>query len=361
MVTPPESARCAQDLTLAQLAEWLAGQGEPAYRARQVWQWLHVHGVMAAEQMTNLPAGLRDKLAQAFDFAPLAMAAKRESQDRSRKIASRTRKGHPVEAVWMPGGTGGTAVCLSSHSGCGLGCVFCQTGYLGQLEALSAGQILAQVYLTEQLAGERCERVVLMGMGEPLLNLGAVRQVVETLCDGQARAWAPKRITISTVGLVKPLLKLAETFPRVNLALSLHFTTAEQRRQYMPKAEPRLEELVEALAEFRTINGGKLTLEYMVLAGINHSEADARRLADLTRQITDGTASHAPGRHTPIVINLLPYNPILTAPDFRPATEDQLNRFAKQLVALHQTVTIRRSRGQDIGAACGQLGAALKQ
>jgi 23S rRNA (adenine2503-C2)-methyltransferase len=356
MVNSPAAYNSVWDLSYQQLAAWVGGLGLPEYRARQIWRWLHLRSALDPQQMSDLPAELRSALKAAFDWQPLELAAKQASTDRSLKVVFRTSRGNPVEAVWMPGGAGGHAACLSSHSGCGLGCQFCETGYMGQLETLSAGQILQQLYLAESSAGSRAERVVMMGMGEPLLNLEAVRQAVGVLCDGQARAWAPRRITISTVGLVKPLYKIAETFPRINLALSLHFTQAEQRKRYMPKAEPSLEQLATALSHFRESNGGKLTLEYVLLAGLNHAEADAKKIAWLTRTITDGTGARAPGRNAPIIINLLAYNPIPSAPNFKPASEDQLNRFAQSLSDLGQTVTIRRSRGQDIGAACGQLG-----
>ena len=349
----------AQDLALPELTAWLADRGEPSYRARQIWEWLHVRGAASAAEMTNLPAKLRQQITDSFDLNPLSVATRHASSDGSIKFVYRTRGQNPVEAVWMPGGAGGVAACLSSHSGCGLGCTFCQTGYLGQLESLSTGQILSQLYIAERAAGVQADRIVMMGMGEPLMNLGAVRQVVDTMCSSQGRGWSPRRITVSTVGLVKPIRKMADSFPRVNLALSLHFTTAEHRKRYMPRAEPELDRLVNAVADFRYRNGGKLTLEYMVLAGVNCSEGDARRLSGIVREITDGADSHAQQRNEPIVINLLPFNPIPSAPALRPTPERQLNRFAQQLVDLGLTVTVRRSRGRDIGAACGQLGTAL--
>ena len=350
----------ALDQAHLNLQEWLVQHGQPAFRANQIWRWLHVNGISDPGQMTNLPAALREQLAARFDWQPLTLAERHASKDGSLKLVLRTSRGNPVETVWMPGGAGGHCVCLSSHSGCGLGCQFCQTGYMGQLETLSPGQILAQLYLAEQTAGEQAQRIVLMGMGEPLLNLAPVRRVVEVLCDKQARAWSPRRITVSTVGLVKPLKELTRTFPPVNLALSLHFTQPEQRRQFMPKAESNLEWLADALAGYSERNGGKITLEYMLLAGLNHTEADARRLAQFAVRVSDGGGAFSNAGSTPVLVNLLTYNPIANAPAFAAVTEAQLNQFAGWLASFKIPVTVRRSRGQDIAAACGQLGYAYR-
>jgi 23S rRNA (adenine2503-C2)-methyltransferase len=356
MVSADSQRPLVLDSNFALLATRVAELQQPAFRTAQLWQWLHTHGVCDPQQMTNLPVDLRAALAEQYDWAPLRLLAQHNSGDRATKLVLRTRQGNPVEAVMMPGGAGGASVCLSSHSGCSLGCRFCQTGYLGQLETLSAGQILAQLYLAEQATGKRADRVVLMGMGEPLLNLGAVRHVVDVLCDERARAWAPRRITLSTVGLLKPIMQVADTFPRINLALSLHFTTAEQRQRYMPKAEADLERLAAALAAYRIRNGGKVTVEYMLLARLNDSEADVKRLVQFARRITDGEDAQTNTGHAPLLVNLLTYNPITSAPEFVAAPEAQLNQFARWLSDAGIAVTVRRSRGQDIAAACGQLG-----
>jgi 23S rRNA (adenine2503-C2)-methyltransferase len=349
------SVRLALDIAYEGWQDWAVAQGLPAFRAEQVWRWLHVQGA-SPQEMTNLPQTLRQGLLESFNWQPLTFVAKHASADRSVKFVWRTRAGNPVESVWMPSGAGGNSACLSSHSGCGLGCRFCQTGRLGWLETLSAGQILAQLYQTEKAAGAQAERIVLMGMGEPLLNLGAVRQAVAALCHSQGRAWAPRRITISTAGLAQPIEQMAESFPPVSFALSLHFTQPAQRKQFMPKAESNLERLALALAHYRARNGGKITVEYMLLAGLNHTEADARRLAQFTRQVTDGSSAQTAASHAPVLLNLLTYNPVACAPELKAASEAQLNQFAQWLADLHQSVTIRRSRGQDIAAACGQLG-----
>jgi 23S rRNA (adenine2503-C2)-methyltransferase len=353
-------------MTLADLTAALAELGEPAYRARQVYGWMHRRGATDPHAMTELPAGLRENLAAMYITRPLKLTAKQVSADKSIKYAWQTQRGHPVEAVLMPGFEYGSALCLSTQSGCSLGCRFCATGRMGGHGNLSAGEILAQLYFAEADAGIAAERVVLMGMGEPLLNLGAVRQVVDVLTGKNGRGWAPKRITVSTIGLVKPLFELARTFPRVNLALSLHFTTHDARVAHMPKAEPDVRRLVEALYYFRQANGGKITLEYMLLAGLNDSEEDARRLTRIARLsgLDDSAEAVIEARTLPeptqqqalpLLVNLIEYNPI-GVKEYKPSDEERINAFARLLRDAGVVVTVRHSRGRDIAAACGMLG-----
>lgn len=362
----PRQRRALLDMTLADLTAALAELDEPAFRARQAFGWMHKRGVTEPHAMTELPASLREHLAAQYTTRPLKLTAKQSSKDGSIKYAWQTQRSQPVEAVLMPGFDYGTALCLSSQSGCALGCRFCQTGRIGGHGNLSAGEILAQLYFAEADAGVTTERVVLMGMGEPLLNLGAVRQVVGVLTSKSGRGWAPKRITISTVGLVKPMLDLARNFPRVNLALSLHFTTHDARVAHMPKAEPDVHRLVEALYYYRQANGGKITLEYMLLSGLNDSEDDARRLIRIARLsgLDDSSETVAEARSLPepaqqqalpLLVNLIEYNPI-GVKDYKPADEERLNAFARLLRDAGIVVTVRHSRGRDIAAACGMLG-----
>jgi len=355
-------------LKLDEIEQVLAQYDEPAYRARQLFKWLHGRGILDPLQWSDLPQALRGKLAEIFK-PPLTLAAMVGSEDGSIKHAWRTQAGHPVESVLMPGFDYGTVVCLSCHSGCPLACRFCATGTMGLRARLSAGEMLAQLYEAERLGGEQAERAVIMGMGEALLNLDAVRRAVELLCHSAGRAWSPRRITISTVGLVKPLVTMADSFPRVNLGLSLHFTTAEKRALYMPGAESQPALLAEALYYFRRANGGKLTLEYLLLDKVNDSERDAKRLAafanlaGLDRQaelVLDANEHPEPSRQQPLPlhVNLIEYNP-LPFVELRPSSETQLNRFAAQLAAAGVPVSVRHSRGRDVAAACGMLGLQL--
>jgi len=358
------------ELSLAQLTQVVADLQQPAYRARQVYHWLHQRGVLDPRLMSDLPAALREQLATDFDCLPLQFRAEAASADGSIKYLWTVADGAPVEAVLMPGFDYGTALCASSQSGCGFDCGFCQTGRLGLRSQLSAGQILAQLYDAEARGGIEADRLVLMGMGEPLANLRSVRQVVDVLTDAEGRDWSARRITVSTVGLYKPLIEMADTFPRVNLALSLHFTSAEKRRRHMPKAEPGLERLADALFYYRRVNGGKLTIEYALLAGLNDRERDARRLAqfarlaDIDREgelVQQALEQPAPSRQQPLPlhVNLITYNPIPAAPQYQPAPEKRISEFARWLSDAEVPVTVRRSRGADIAAACGQLGSEL--
>ena len=360
------------DLTLDQLGVALKQAGQPGYRAKQVFHWLHRRGVVDPEAMTDLPAGLRNSLAEQFTIHPLKHKATQESADGSVKFGWLTLDGAPVEAVLMPGFDYGSAVCVSSQSGCSLGCGFCQTGRLGLREQLSAGMILAQLYEAEAQLGKPVDRLVLMGMGEPLLNLGAVHRVVEVLTAAEGRDWSPRRITVSTVGLAKPLVKLAREFPRINLALSLHFTTAEKRQRHMPRAEAEPERLAELLYFYRLINGGKITIEYALMDGLNDRERDARRLARFARLagldeeselVQEANESPEPARLQPLPlhVNLIAYNPVPAAPEYQPAPEARVNEFAALLRDSGVPVTVRHSRGADISAACGQLGAELAE
>jgi len=370
VVSHPALRPLLLDLTPAQLGAAFMELGQPAYRAKQVYHWLHVRGVIDPRQMTDLPAILREQLAETYECEPLRLKTKAVSADGSVKYLWATAAGAPVEAVLMPGFDYGTAVCASSQSGCGFACGFCQTGRLGLREQLSAGQILAQLYNAEALGGTSADRLVLMGMGEPLVNLGAVHQVVEVLTGEDARNWSARRITVSTVGLYKPMIEMTSTFPRVNLALSLHFTGSTQRSEHMPKAEADLTKLADALFYYRRINGGKITIEYALLEGLNDRERDARRLAqfarlaDIDRQgelIQQALENPAPSRQQPLPlhVNLITYNPIPDAPQYRPSAERRVSEFARWLSDAEVPVTVRRSRGADIAAACGQLGSEL--
>jgi len=358
------------DLSLAQLERAVVDLGQPAYRARQVYHWLHQRGVLDPQGMTDLPATIREQLAANYDCQPLRFRTQAVSADGSIKYLWTVADTAPVEAVLMPGFDYGTALCASSQSGCGFGCGFCQTGRLGLRAQLSAGQILAQLYDAESRGGMTADRLVLMGMGEPLANLRSVRQVVAVLTGAEGRDWSARRITVSTVGLYKPLVELANTFPRVNLALSLHFTSAEKRRKHMPKAEPRLERLADALFNYRRVNGGKLTIEYALLDGLNDRDRDARRLAqfarlaDIDREselIQQALEYPVPPRQQPLPlhVNLITYNPIPAAPQYRPTDERRVSEFARLLSDAEVPVTVRRSRGADIAAACGQLGSEI--
>ena len=357
------------DLTLARLESFMQSHDEPPYRARQVFTWLHQRNVLNPLGMSDLPLPLRALLAATFETDDLKLKATLRSSDGSVKLGWSTPDGNPVEAVMMPGFGYGTAICVSSQSGCPMACKFCETGYMGLRAYLSAGQILWQLYEAEAVSGITADRMVFMGMGEPLLNLRTVRRVIDVLTGELGRGWSPRRITVSTVGLVRPMYTMADTFPRVNLALSLHFTTAEKRAEQMPLADSDLGELAAALYYYRRVNGGKVTIEYTLVSGVNDSDDDARRLIDFAkmkilprkheRVIAADNAPEPPRmQQLPVHVNLIAYNPIASA-EFIGASERRINEFATLLRDAGVPVTVRHSRGQDVNAACGQLGAQL--
>jgi 23S rRNA (adenine2503-C2)-methyltransferase len=399
MVASAPRREALLDLPLERLQGIVAAHDLPAYRAGQIFDWLHIRNASTAEQMTDLPATLRAQLDAQYDVWPMSLTRKIVSGDGSIKYGWLTGEGNPVEAVLMPGFDYGTALCVSSQSGCGMACGFCQTGYMGLKQYLSAGEILQQVYEAEADSGLPIDRVVFMGMGEPLANLRAVRRVIDVLTSGTGniggtgvpasggRSWSPRRITVSTVGIVAPILTMARSYPRVNLALSLHFTTKAGRAKHMPQAESDPQKLAEALFFYRQVNGGKLTIEYTLMRGENDSDDDAKRLAKFanlatyvgaTRALpenrlgssTPGDARVAPTnliaealthepptqqQPLPIHVNIIAYNPIISA-DYKATPERGINHFARILRDAGVPVTVRHSRGQDVAAACGMLG-----
>jgi 23S rRNA (adenine2503-C2)-methyltransferase len=362
------------DMPYTRLLELLTVNDQPAYRAGQVYGWLHAKNAGSLEQMTDIPKALRQFLSERYTVWPLKLAAKVVSRDGSIKYGWLTQAGDPVEAVLMPGFRYGNVLCVSSQSGCGMACKFCETGYMGLRGYLTAGMILQQLYQAEADSGISVDRIVFMGMGEPLANLRAVRRVIGQLCGKAARehgrGWSPRRITVSTVGMLKPMQLMAETFPRVNLALSLHFTTNDLRAQHMPKADSDVTALAEMLYYYRQMNGGKVSIEYALMRGINDSADDAKRLARFAAMETVGKQSDLvlradalPKRPRqqplPLHVNLIAYNPIPSARQYLPTGEREIDDFAASLRDAGVPVTVRHSRGRDVGAACGQLGAEM--
>ena len=343
--------------------------GHKPFRAKQLFHWVHQRNTSNPGDMDNLPKDLRNEILERFNPGPLSLKTSVESEDGAIKYGWLNPEGFPIEAVMMPGFGYGTAVCVSCQSGCPMACKFCETGYMGLNSWLSPGQILLQLYEAEKLSGLTADRMVFMGMGEPLLNLRAVRHVVDVLTSEEGRAWSARRITLSTVGLAAPMVKLARTFPRVNLALSLHFTQDHQRQKHMPKADSDIGKLAEALYFYRRFNGGKVTIEYTLINGVNDTDADAKRLVSFAHfndmdkqselvQEANETPLLPRLQPLPILVNLIAYNAIPSA-SYKGSKEDRIDSFAQSLTKSSVPVTVRRSRGADVKAACGQLGAEL--
>ncbi len=332
-----------KDYSLPALRSLVRERGWPAYRADQLANWLYLRDVDDPARMDNLPAVLRDALATEFDFRALEIDRTQRSVDGTQKLLLSASDGARIEAVLIPEERRNT-LCVSTQVGCPLGCDFCATGALGFTRNLTTAEIMDQVLCARRRMepGSALTNLVFMGMGEPLLNLPAVSEAIRILTDPKALALAPRRVTVSTAGVVPQIGPLLEVAP-IHLAVSLHATTNAVRDVLVPlnKRFP-LETLLEALrAEPRIHRRRPVFFEYTLMAGVNDSEADARRLPGLLRGI-------------PAKLNVIPMNPHSDA-DYRPPEPDVVDRFTSVLHAAGVRVTLRRDRGRDIDAACGQL------
>jgi 23S rRNA (adenine2503-C2)-methyltransferase len=334
------------DLTFPQLAELMAGLGEKPYRARQIFQWINLRGAASFDSMTDLPLALRQKLSQGFRLRTLANAGREVAEDGTTKLLFRTPRGEPVESVVIPMPTG-TTQCLSSQAGCKLGCAFCLTGHLALSgRNLGAGAIVDQLREAMQACPERpVDNLVFMGMGEPLFNYRNLLRAIRILTAEQGRNFSTRRITVSTAG-VAPLIPRLGQEAGVFLAVSLNAANDSLRDRLMPiNRRWPLATLHRALSDYPLPPRRRITIEYVLLAGVNDGAAQALEVADFLRGLR-------------VKVNLIPFNPHAAAP-FATPSEERIDAFARVLLGRGLSVQIRRSRGQDVKAACGQLGAGL--
>jgi 23S rRNA (adenine2503-C2)-methyltransferase len=342
-----------RSLTPVELKQRALALGEPAYRAEQIFRWLHAAGaggvgaVRAPEAPGSVPRALRDALLAEAPLQPLAVDAARQGADGTRKFRFRTHDGRFIESVLIPDDKperGKLTLCVSSQVGCALDCGFCATATLGFGRHLTAGEIVEQLYWAMEIAGQRPTNVVFMGMGEPLHNLANVTRALTLLEHPWGAGLSPRRITVSTVGLVSGIDELAKVQPAPNLAISLNATTDEVRDRLMPvNRRWNIEALLAAVRRFPLAHRRRVTFEYVLLAGVNDSKEDAVRLPRLLRGI-------------PSKVNLIPWNPVDGLPFQRPAP-DSIRVFQDALRASGLPVYIRTPRGDDVDAACGQLAA----
>jgi 23S rRNA (adenine2503-C2)-methyltransferase len=334
-----------RSLDMPGLAQALSALGQPGFRAKQVHEWLWHHGVRSFDEMHNLPKALIAKLKEGFTYCQALPADVQKSKDRTLKSGFLLHDGNVVEGVLIPTAKRMTA-CVSSQVGCPLGCKFCATGYLGRRRNLEAGEIYDQVWNIARQAEENygipLSHIVFMGMGEPLLNYSNVMRAIEHITSPTGLGMSPRRITVSTAGIAKMIKRLADDEVKFHLALSLHAANDEKRNQIMPKNDSNnLEVLADALKYFYAATGTRITFEYIVFQDVNDSLQDARELAEFCKIV-------------PCKINLIEYNPIDLA-NFKNTSAERLNDFANFLESKNLIVNIRRSRGKDIDAACGQL------
>ncbi|HET7216720.1 MAG TPA: 23S rRNA (adenine(2503)-C(2))-methyltransferase RlmN [Vicinamibacterales bacterium] len=333
----------AADLELAELEQYLSEIGVPRFHARQIFQWIYRRGVTDFEAMTDLGRELRTQLGRELAFSTPAVAKRDRSEDGTIKFLLRLADGHLIESVFIPD-TPSQTFCISTQVGCAMRCAFCLTGKMGIIRNLTAGEIVGQVRVLLRelhMLGQRFN-IVLMGMGEPLHNYDATMKALRILGDEHGLAVAPKRVTLSTVGVLPALERLASEPFMPNLAISLHATTEDQRDMLVPvNRKYGLKELLDACRRFPVKRRSRITFEYVLLAGVNDTPEDARRLVKLLNGIK-------------AKVNLLPLNEAPGIPFERP-DDARVNRFAKILADHDVTVSVRRSRGRDIRAACGQL------
>jgi 23S rRNA (adenine2503-C2)-methyltransferase len=331
----------------AKLAEWLAARGQGGMRARQIRRWLLAGGAESFEQMTDLPAGLRQELAASF--APLATKVARHlrAADDTHKLLLELADGKRIECVLIQEGGRRTA-CISTQVGCGMGCVFCASGISGVERNLSAGEIVEQLIRLRNLPGpggqafERLTHIVVMGMGEPLANLDALLEGLQVATAKDGLGIGARHVHISTVGLPAQMRRLADLRHSYHLAVSLHAPNDALRSQIVPThARQGLQAILDAAEYFQTKTGRQVTFEYVVLGGVNDDVSHARELARLLR----GRGAH---------VNLIPFNDVEGLAFRRPALEAVAT--LKQVLEQHGiSVKIRKRKGSEIDAACGQL------
>jgi 23S rRNA (adenine2503-C2)-methyltransferase len=329
------------ELELTGLEAAFEARGIPRFHARQVFRWVWKRGVTDFAAMTDLGLALRTRLAAEFTVHTPAIVKREVSEDGTQKFVLRLHDGRQIESVFIPD-TPAQTFCISTQVGCAMGCTFCLTGKMGLVRHLTAGEIASQARLMAHTLGLFDFNLVLMGMGEPLHNYDATMKALRILNSPQGLAVGPKRVTLSTVGLVPMLDRLAQEDLMPNLAISLHATTGEQRAAIVPTTKKySVEEIIAAARRFPLSKRGRITFEYVLLAGVNDSLEDARRLAKLLAGVK--------GK-----VNLIPLNAAAGIPYDRPS-DRRVDEFARTLAERGVTVSVRKSRGRDIRAACGQL------
>ncbi len=334
-----------REQTVEELAEYLKSNNFPSFRAKQIMDWLWKKNVGSFEEMKNIGKNLQEFLNSNFIIDKVSLKDQQISKDKTIKCAFEVDKNSIVEGVLIPTKKRMTA-CISSQVGCSLACTFCATGRLKLLRNLSAGEIYDQVYHLKNEANAQYQKtlsnIVYMGMGEPLLNYKNVLSSINWICSEEGLGMSPKRITLSTAGISKMIKKLGDDEVRFNLALSLHAANDEKRNKIMEINESNnLDSLRDALTYFYEKTKSRVTFEYIIFDGFNDELSDARELAEFAKCV-------------PCKINIIEYNPIDGEP-FKQAQEDKVNQFALFLESLNMIVNVRRSRGKDIDAACGQL------
>lgn len=331
------------DLTRADLAQWCVAQGAKPFRADQIRSWIFGKRVNDFEAMTDIPAPLRAKLTESFVLFSSTIVAHRTASDATEKLLLRMRDGSHIECVLMREEDRRT-ICISTQVGCAMGCVFCASGLLGVKRNLSAGEILEEILRLDRLLGplERITNIVVMGIGEPLANLRGLLPALEHLNEKGGMGIGARRITISTVGLPDKIRELARVGKPYNLAVSLHAPNDELRNHLVPVNDKiGIDEILQAADEYFDSTGRRVSYEYVLLGALNDAPHHARELAAILKP----RVAH---------VNLIPMNHVEGLP-FREPTEERKQTFVRILEEAGVPITIRKRKGADIDAACGQL------
>ncbi len=319
--------------------------GEKKFRAKQIYNWIYVNHIFEFEKMGNIPNGLKDKLVSDFQILPFTVQNKVVSKDGTTKYAFKLSDNNIVEAVHIPMEKGKVTFCISSQAGCAMGCKFCNTAQMGFIRNLDVSEIVAQVLFLKKQAeiGQgQAFNIVFMGMGEPLLNLDNVLKAIEIITDENGINLSYRRITVSTCGIVDGLDRLAKSEKKPRLAISLNAADNETRKKVMPITKKySLFELIEALKRFPLSARDRFTFEYVLIEGVNNSLKDAANVLKLLNGLK-------------YKLNLIPYNEFQGS-DLKKPSEKSVEEFQKYLVDRGVTAIIRKSKGDDISAACGQL------
>jgi 23S rRNA (adenine2503-C2)-methyltransferase len=341
---------CLLGMSTEEIVRLLEEMGQKPYRGRQISAWIYKHRARSFGEMTDLPLSLREQLSAAFSIGRGEVLLERKSCDGTVKLLLGLRDGESVECVYLPY-EGRDSVCVSTQVGCPVACAFCATGLMGFRRNLTAGEIVEQVLVAQDIAvreqGEnaRISNVVFMGMGEPLLNLEATVKAMKLI--NSELGISMRSLTVSTVGVIPAIRRLAEYRLPFTLAVSLHAPEQKLREQIVPLARRYpLDELLQACHEYAEITGRRVTYEYVMLAGVNDSLKHARRLGMLLK----GELAH---------VNLIPYNPCPEIEGFEASPPEQIQRFQEELERCGVRATARVPRGRDIEAACGQLKGSL--
>lgn len=341
-----KKVRNIRTVSLPDIEQYFETLGEKKFRAKQVYEWLWLKPVQSFDAMTNLGKELRNKLKEDFSLPGLTIDATQYSADGTVKTRFKTHDGHLVEGVLIPTKSRYTA-CVSSQIGCSLSCKFCATGYMDRKRNLDFDEIYDEVVLInqqcEKIHGKKLTNIVFMGMGEPLLNYKNVLKSIERITSPHGLAMSPRRITVSTAGVAKQIKQLGDDKVKFKLALSLHAANDMKRHEIMPVNDTNnIKSLVEALNYFYKQTKNEITFEYILFKDFNDSLKDADELIKLYRQV-------------PVdLVNLIEYNPIEFA-KFEKPDEEKVEAFKNHLEKNRVNVRLRRSRGKDIDAACGQL------